>query len=281
MLIVVPNISEGRHAGWLSDIRDGLEEDVRVLDVHSDAKHNRSVFTLAGTADPMVAAIERLARACRDIDMTRHEGVHPALGGLDVVPFVIDEDPDPGVEAARASAAAIGGAGIPVYLYGHAARREATRELPDLRRGGLAGLASRARGDLPPDEGPLEIDPHVGVVCVGARPPLIAFNVWIDAAPEVARAIAQQVRVAGALRALGLDLGDGNSQISMNLTAPHELGIDDAFERVASVAVSRGAGIVATEIVGLVPERFLPSPNAEAARLLKEPGRSLEAALRD
>ena len=189
---------------------------------------------------------------------------------------------DEAIRAAHATGATIGDElGIPVFFYGEAARRPETRELPDIRRGGLEGVTERVAAGLRPDAGPTAIDARVGVVCVGARGPLIAFNVWLRAELATARAIAAVVRAPGRVRALGLDARDGRCQVSMNLISPDGVGIEEAFERVEAAAMTRGAEIVATEIVGLVAEDHLPSPDAKVTRLLIEPGHSLEAALGD
>ena len=185
------------------------------------------------------------------------------------------------VTIARATALSIAQvAGTPVYLYAEAATRPEVKELPDLRRGGLEGLVERARSGLHPDRGPREIDLRRGVVCVGARGPLIAFNVWLETDGDAAQRIAAGVRAPGRLRALGLSLGPDTSQVSMNLVQPDALGIDEAFDRVEASSRAQGVRVLRTEIVGLVPERFLPSPDAQAARLLIEPGRSVESVLR-
>ena len=280
-LLAVPNVSEGRDEQRIAHFLEVVEaHGARVLDVHSDAAHNRSVLTVTGAPDALVAACTALAAAASDIDLSAQDGVHPRLGGLDVCPFVPHEDAmEFAVETARATAQRIArAADLPVYLYGHAARRPQTRELPDLRRGGLARLAERARSELPPDEGPAEIDPSRGIVCVGARGPLIAFNIWMEADLQVTRALAGEVRSAS-LRALGLQLADGHTQVSMNLIDPESVGIDDAFGAVQAAAGRRGARIVATEIVGLVERRFLPPPDATVTRLLLEPGHCLEERL--
>jgi glutamate formiminotransferase len=283
-LVAVPNISEGRNERFVNDVVAHIEATgAGVIDVHSDARHNRSVLTIVAPNDSIVSPLVSLALRCRDIDLDRHEGAHPRLGGLDVCPVVpFRTSMGKAVAEARSAAGAIAEAcGLPVYLYGEAALREATRELPDLRRGGLAGLIARSAG-LPPDFGPEAINPSTGVVCVGARGPLIAFNVWLEATGDVAREIAEVVRekssgLAG-LRALGIDLGGGTSQVSMNLTKPEETGIDRAFHVVSEVASSHGVTISKTEIVGLIEERFVPDPKKEAARLLLQPGRTLESA---
>ena len=174
--------------------------------------------------------------------------------------------------------------GIPVFFYGDAAIRRETRELPALRKGGLAALIRRAESDLPPDLGGPFIDPARGVVCVGARGVLIAFNVWLRCDVAIAREIARSVRASEgglpAVRSLGLEIDAApTSQVSMNLIDPATTGIDEAFDAVAARARVVGAEVTGSEIVGLVPERFMPDPNGEAARTLIAPGRSLETAL--
>jgi glutamate formiminotransferase / 5-formyltetrahydrofolate cyclo-ligase len=285
-LITVPNVSEGRDPDRARALADSLTHSgCRLLDVHSDAAHNRSVFTAVGSAEALVDGLSVLAeRAANVIDLERHRGVHPRLGALDVCPIVPEGEPmDNAAAAARAVAAAIADrAGLPVYLYG-AASTDRNRELPAIRRGGLADLIGRAAAGFAPDFGPREIDPRRGVVCVGARGVLIAFNVWISGSIEIATTIAAEVRERGGglpgVRALGLELSRSETQVSMNLTAPERTGIDEAFDAVSRIARQRGSTVLRTEIVGLVPERFLPSPDAEAARLLLEPGRSLESVL--
>ena len=145
-------------------------------------------------------------------------------------------------------------------------------------------MVARAQLGFAPDLGPRDIDPRFGVVCVGARDVLIAFNVWIrggvDAARDIAFAVREKDGGLPGVRALGLAMEGSLAQVSMNLTAPEDTGVQAAFAAVASQAGRLGVPIEKTELVGLVPERFLPPPDAEAARLLIEPGRSLEAALR-
>ncbi|HET7481232.1 MAG TPA: hypothetical protein VFK89_00085 [Actinomycetota bacterium] len=255
----------------------------QLLDVHADADHARAVLTLAGEPADLLDAVAGIVRATATWDLSRHRGVHPRLGIVDVIPFVaLDATPNTAVAAARAAADLVGATGLPVYLYGAAAAREETRTLPQLRKGGLDGLMERASRGLLPDAGPSTIDTHRGVVCVGARGPLIAFNVWTDAPIEVARTVAAALRSPDEVRALAFSLEDrGRRQVSMNLVAPERVGIDEAFERARRELRNHGHDVVATEIVGLVAERFLPNPDAEAARFLIEPGRSIESLLRD
>lgn len=259
-----------------------------VLDVHSDASHDRSVFTAAGDADGLIAAMVALSEEAMTLDLTAQRGVHPRLGVLDVCPFVPHGDTtmaDAVATARTAGALITDRTGIPVYLYGEAARRAATRNLPDLRRGGLEGLVSRAQHGLQPDFGG-RIDARLGVVCVGARDALIAFNVWIKGDLDIARSIAGRVRASGGglpgVRSLGLEITPPDiCQVSMNLTAPQATGIEAAFEAVEAEAAATGGVIIATEIVGLPPRRFWPRSGAKATRLLRKPGRSLETALHE
>ena len=287
-LLAIPNLSEGRRQNVMHAFRRALQERAgRVLDVHTDPAHNRSVITLSADADRLPGALAGLATAAlQHIDLTHHRGVHPRLGTLDVCPIVPHGESMPAaVEVAREVGAAINSAtGIPVYLYGAAASRDETRDLPGLRRGGLAELIRRAEGDLPPDIGSDRIDPARGVVCVGARDVLIAFNVWLRCDLSTAREIARRVRAAHggppAIRSLGLAIDEApTSQVSMNLIDPATTGIDRAFDAVAELAQLHSVEIAGSEIVGLVPERFMPDPDGQAARMLIAPGRSLESAL--
>ena len=282
-LIAVPNVSEGRDPGLLGKLVEVVRGTTAVVaDVHSDTIHNRSVLTVSGAPEVLTAAMSQLAGVAQEIDLTRQEGVHPRLGGLDVCPIVPHGS---SLDDAVAVALRVGKEiaerwELPVYLYGAAAKRPETRELPDIRRGGLSELRKRALGDLPPDLGPHEIDPTRGVVCVGARDVLIAFNVWIEAPVEVASEIAAEVRERDTgVRALGFALGPTTSQVSMNLTQPAKAGIDTAFEQVKRAADERNVRVAATELIGVPPQRFMPDPKREATRLLKKPGRSLEIAL--
>ncbi|MFN2594937.1 MAG: glutamate formimidoyltransferase [Actinomycetota bacterium] len=287
--VAVPNVSEGRDPGLISRLASAAHP-ARVLDVHSDRDHNRTVLTLTGTDGELVEGCAELATASLEIDLTQQEGAHPRLGVLDVCPIVpIDEPTHERLDEAARVATRLGAeiariAGLPVYLYGAASRRPETDSLPVLRTGGLERLRQRSREGLGPDFGPHDFVDRSGVACIGARGPLIAFNVMLDCDVTTARAVASHVRTGGGgphgLRALGLWLSSrGLAQVSMNLIDPQVTGIETAFDVVASEARSRGARVVATELVGLPPERFMPGAKSEAARILIEPGRSLEEAL--
>jgi glutamate formiminotransferase len=285
-LVTIPNVSEGRDEDIVSQMSDALtSRGSRVLDVHVDARHNRSVLTATGDDRALTDGLVELAsRAAASIDLTVHAGAHPRVGALDVCPIVPHREPmERAIAVARAVGHAIGhDAALPVYFYDGAS--DAGRSLPEIRAGGLKALIARAARGCLPDAGPATIDARRGVVCVGARDVLIAFNVWLRCDVDVARSIARSVRARDGglpgVRALGVALGEGLSQVSMNLVQPDRTGIDDAFAAVAATASKSGAEIVATELVGLVPERFLPAPDAPAARLLREPGRSLESVLK-
>lgn len=285
-LISIPNVSEGRDASFIRRSHSVIADaGGRVLDIHSDTRHNRSVITATGSEQALVAGMAALAGETAKIDLTEHTGLHPRLGGLDVCPIVPQDAQlsDAVALAVRVAEEIAERVHLPVYLYEAAARRAETRNLPDLRRGGLEGLAERARHGLAPDFGPREVDPRRGVVCVGARNPLIAFNVYLRCDGTQAQQVAAQLREsAGGLRgvrALAWDLEEGLAQIAMNLIAPETTGVDRVFEEVRRQAQSASIDVVGTEIVGVPPERFLPNPKKEAARLLIRPGRSLESAL--
>jgi glutamate formiminotransferase len=285
-LIAIPNVSTGSDESIRALAEVVEQSGATLLDVHSDAVHERSVFTASGATDSLIEAMVGLAQHARHLNLFTQRGVHPRLGVLDVCPFVPHGETtmEEAILAARSAGASIAErAALPVYLYGAAAARRETRDLPQIRRGGLERLRARVQ-ELPPDFGEPQIDERLGVVCVGARGVLIAFNVWLRCGLETARGIAARIREAGGglagVRTLGLEIQAPDvCQVSMNLTEPHITGIEAAFEEVASEADERAASVLATEIVGLVPARFWPSPDARATRLLREPGRTLEAAL--
>ena len=259
----VPNFSEGRDAEKISRIVAAVRaiEGVRVLGLHSDADHNRSVLTLAGEEGPILEAAAVLAEACAaEIDLASQSGEHPRIGSLDVLPFVPLEGAtlEDAARLARKAGERIGALGLPVYLYEAAASAPHRRNLAGVRRGGYEGLASRI-GDprWPPDFGPRGLAPPKGAVAVGARPFLVAFNAYLDTGDvEVARAVARKVRESDGglpgLKALGLNVG-GRAQVSMNLTDLEKTPIPVALEAVRAAAAGRGASVESTELVGLAP----------------------------
>lgn len=247
----VPNVSEGRKREVVD--RLAAAAGAVLLDVHSDADHHRSVFTLGGDLPRVATGIRRLAeQAFLHLDVSDHRGVHPRLGALDVVPFVALEPTarPAAVEAARAFAGWVAGTlEVPAFLYGGA--DPDSRTLPDIR----SGAFERFR----PDYGPASPHPGLGAVVVGERPPLVAVNCLLDTDDvEAARAIARAVRERDGglpgVRALGLELASrGTTQVSMNVTDLTSTGVEKACTTVRSDAEARGAGVTEVELVGLVP----------------------------
>jgi glutamate formiminotransferase len=259
----VPNFSEGKEAAKISRITEAVRavSGIRILGLHSDPDHNRSVLTFAGEEDPVLEGAIALAKACAaELDLASQSGEHPRIGVLDVLPFVPLEGAtmDDAVGLANRAGESLGSLGFPVFLYGSAATTQHRRSLPDIRRGGYEGVASRLDDPLwKPDYGPRTLDPHRGVVAVGARPFLVAFNAYLDTDDvEVARTVARQIRESGgglpAVRALGFGVG-GNAQVSMNLIDLEQTTIPVALEAVRSAAADLGASVESTELVGLAP----------------------------
>jgi glutamate formiminotransferase len=258
VLEAVPNFSEGRNGATIDAIGDALDQHARLLDVHADEDHNRSVFTLVGTEAELTAALLAAVAVARDrIDLREHEGAHPRIGAADVVPVVpiASEDMERAKRCAAEVARRIGQElGLPVFLYGELAPG---RGPAFFRRGDLP--ARVAAGELAPDFGPDRLDDRVGGVIVGARRPLIAFNVNLGGAEvATAREIASLVRERDGgfpgVRALGLDLPRaGVVQVSMNVEDWEAAALHDIVERVESEARARGAHVIASELVGLMP----------------------------
>jgi glutamate formiminotransferase / 5-formyltetrahydrofolate cyclo-ligase len=268
----IPNISEGQRPEVVAAIAQavGATPGVRVLDVSSDPAHNRSVLTLAGDAPGLEAAILTLFdHALRAIDLRRHAGEHPRLGAVDVVPFV----PIEGVSMADCIALArdtgevvASRFGVPVFLYEEAASSPTRRNLEDIRRGEFEGLAAKmAQPDWAPDFGPSAPHPSAGATVIGARMPLIAYNINLATDRlDVARKIAAAIRhSSGGLRfvkAMGVALEDrGVVQVSMNLTNYDKTPIFRVFELVKREAARHGVNVLESEIVGLVPQAALLS----------------------
>jgi glutamate formiminotransferase len=253
----VPNFSEGRDRTTVDAIGSALSAHARLLDVHADGDHNRSVFTLVGTGAELSDALAAGAQiALERIDLRSHDGAHPRVGAADVIPIVPIRPQD--MDRARSAAAEIGGRlgelGLPVFLYAPPERGPAF-----YRRGGPPALQRRIdSGELTPDFGPRRLHETGGAVIVGARRPLIAFNVNLRGDLATARAIAALVREKDGgfpgVRALGLDLPRaGLVQVSMNVEDWEAAALHEIVERVAREAASRGAEVVGSELVGLMP----------------------------
>jgi glutamate formiminotransferase len=258
----VPNFSEGRDERALSGLRDSMSQPARLLDVHADRDHHRSVYTLVGTAPELVETLVRgISRAVELIDLRRHEGAHPRVGAADVVPLVPlhpRQEEDARAAALELSERLAAELELPVFFYGRLT--DDGREPAFFRRGGPEELQRRVdSGELVPDRGPRSLHPSAGAVLVGVRRPLIAFNVNLRAADvEVARDIARLVRERDGgfpgVRALGLDLPSvGLVQVSMNVTDWEASALHEIFERIVEAARERGAEVSGSELVGLMP----------------------------
>ena len=260
MLEAVPNFSEGRDEAVLDALRAALSAPARLLDVHVDADHHRSVFTLVGEPDALVDTLLQGIACARDrIDLGRHEGAHPRIGAADVVPIVpIDRgDMEEAKSTARILARRIGDElGLPVFLYAELAPG---RGPAFFRRGGPAELQRRLEaGELASDFGPARLHAQAGGVIVGARRALIAFNVNLRGTLEAARAVAAVVRETGGgfpgVRALGLDLPRaGVVQVSMNVEDWEAAALHEIVARIEAEAAAHGAEVVGSELVGLMP----------------------------
>ena len=256
----MPNFSEGRDHAVLDALREALSAPARLLDVHVDADHHRSVFTLVGEpADLVETLLAGVACARERIDLRRHEGAHPRIGAADVVPVVPIKpaDMERATQAARVLARRLGEElGLPVFLYGELAPG---RGPAFFRRNGPDELQRRIdAGELAPAFGPSRLDERAGGVIVGARRPLIAFNVNLRGTLEAAREVAAVVRETGGgfpgVRALGLDLPRaGVVQVSMNVEDWEAAALHDIVERVEEEATARGAEVLGSELVGLMP----------------------------
>jgi glutamate formiminotransferase / 5-formyltetrahydrofolate cyclo-ligase len=266
----IPNISEGQRPDVVRQLSDAIASTagVRLLDVQSDATHHRSVLTFVGDREPIRDAVLRLyERAIAAIDLRAHKGEHPRLGAVDVCPFV----PIDGVtlqdcaQLARDVGAEVASRfNLPVFLYEEAATSPARRNLEDIRRGEFEGLAAKLQQpDWTPDFGPTAPHASAGATVIGARMPLIAYNInlatnRLDVAKKIAAAIRMSSGGYRFVKAMGLALEDrGIVQVSMNLTNYEKTPIFRVFETVKREAARYGVGILESEIVGLVPAAAL------------------------
>jgi glutamate formiminotransferase len=290
MLLAVPNVSEGRDRDTIDAVARAFCADAgaRLLDVHSDGDHHRSVFTLAGEQVRLAASLVGGAReALARIDLTRNNGVHPHVGVIDVVPLVYADAAQRGAAYAEALVTADELArqlDLPVFLYGDLG---GGRTRAQLRQGGLAELDRRMRaGEIAADFGPGRLDPRAGAVLVTARPPLVAFNLELAAPATLdhARAIAAEVREGGAhglagVRALGVALSDRGelAQVTLNVEDPLNMPLARVVQAVRAAALRAGVSVAAAELVGLAPRAAfdgfpedLPIPGFDAGRHLIE-----------
>ena len=268
----IPNISEGRDPGVVERCAAAIRgvAGVRLLDASSDAAHNRSVLTFAGDREPVKqAALALFDAAVPAIDLRQHTGEHPRLGAVDVVPFVPIEGvtmPECVALAKEVAEEVARRHGLPVYLYEEASANPARKNLEDIRRGEFEGLAAKmAKEGWAPDFGPAAPHASAGASVIGARMPLVAYNINLNTNRlDVAKKIASAVRhSSGGLRfvkAMGVDLADrGIVQVSMNLTNYEKTPIFRVFEMVRREAARYGVMVLESEIVGLVPSAALTS----------------------
>jgi glutamate formiminotransferase / 5-formyltetrahydrofolate cyclo-ligase len=286
----VPNFSEGRDPATIDALAAALQSGgARLLDVHSDADHHRSVFTLVGTAEELVESlVAGIACAAERIDLRRHEGAHPRIGAADVVPIVplAEGDEEPAREAALELATRVGEElGLPVFLYGELGEG---RGPAFFRRGGPHELQRRVdAGEVGPAFGPSRLSERAGGVLVGTRRPLIAFNVNLRGSLETAREVAAVVRETGGgfpgVRALGVELPSaGLVQVSMNVEDWEAAALNEIVERVEQEAANRGGEVVGSELVGLMPAGAAAAAAGAALRIDGfDASRLLELRLRD
>ena len=266
----VPNFSEGRRPEILKEIVQSIAcvPGVKILDQSSDASHNRSVVTFVGEPEAVKrAAYSAVGRAAELIDMESHRGEHPRIGAADVVPFipVSGVTMDECISLARELGREIGdNLGIPVYLYEEAALTAGRKNLAAVRRGEYEGLKKDiGEPGRRPDFGPPRLHPTAGAIAVGARPPLIAYNINLDCGDvKIARRIARTIRGSGggypSVKALGVFIEEGNTaQVTINVCDYRLVSLARVFETVKSEAARYGVGIKSSEIVGLIPMEAL------------------------
>ncbi|MGM0395704.1 MAG: glutamate formimidoyltransferase [Bacillota bacterium] len=265
----VPNFSEGRDEALVEKIIDEARkiEGITILDYSSDKDHNRSVLTMIGSPEKIKeAAINTAKKAAELIDMSKHEGAHPRMGATDVIPFtpVSNVTIEECREVANKVAAEIGSWGIPVYMYEESASKPERQNLAKVRKGQYEGFFDKIKEEeWKPDFGPQEMNVKSGCTAVGARVPLVAFNINLDTPDvEIANAIAKKVRhIGGGLRfvkGIGLKLEERNqTQVSMNLVNYEKTSIYQAFEMVKMEARRYGVNVVGSEVIGTIPMKSL------------------------
>lgn len=265
VLLCEPNISEGQNLDVVRQVADQFRkvEGIRVLDLSSDADHNRSVFTYLGEPELVLEATKAMAaRSLELIDMTTHQGSHPRMGAVDVVPFVPVRgmEVQDAVQIARRFGRFLGGLGVPVYYYEDAATRSDRVKLPKIRKGQYEALEEKLRDpDWAPDEGPSQFNAKAGATVTGVRFPLVAFNVNLRTSDlSVANQIAKAVRhINGGyryVRAIGLAMeGDSLVQVSMNLVNYTKSPLSRVLETIRAEAARYGVSVAGTELVGPVP----------------------------
>src|SRR6059036_3712106 len=288
----VPNFSEGKNAATIEALEGAITAvpGVKLLDVQADPAHHRSVFTFVAPPDAALEAALRAVRVATErIDLTKHAGEHPRMGATDVVPFVPVRDVtmDDCVALARRLGERVAAElEIPVYLYARAASRPERERLPEIRKGEFEGLRDRIGRDpaADPDFGPRRIHPTAGATAIGARPFLVAFNIYLDSSDvAIAKEIAKQIRTSSgglpAVQASGFEVA-GQAQLSMNLLDIDTTSPAAVFAAVAREARARGVDVLKSEVVGLVQERAILGAAAAALKLPDAADHLLEAKIR-
>lgn len=265
VLLCEPNISEGREPGLVDQVTEKIRKvkRVKILDISSDADHNRSVFTFLGDPESVLEATKAMAaKAIELIDMRCHQGSHPRMGAVDVVPFIPIRgmETEEAVEIARRFGQFLGGLGVPVYYYEDAATRPERKTLPEIRKGQYEALEEKFKDPAwQPDEGPFQFNPKSGATVTGVRFPLVALNVNLRTTDQsIADHIARAVRhISGGfryVRAIGLALEDsGMVQVSMNLVDYAKTPIPRVMEMVRSEANRYGVQVAGAELIGPIP----------------------------
>lgn len=263
------NISEGRNLQTIEQVKETIlnTQEIKIIDIDSDKDHNRTVFTYIGEPTIMLEATKKLAdKAIELIDMTKHQGSHPRMGAVDVVPFVPVKGVEiqEAVELSRNFGRYIGSKGIPVYYYEDAATNPKRSSLVDIRRGQYEGLEEKLKNpEWVPDEGPAVFIPKTGAVVTGVRFPLVAFNINLNTDDvDIASKIAKAMRhISGGfryVRAIGLNITDKKMvQVSMNLTNYTKTPIHRVMEAVRSEASRYGVTIAGAELIGPVPMKAI------------------------
>lgn len=285
----VPNFSEGRDTDLVEQIIDEARKlDVTILDYSSDKDHNRTVLTMIGEPEEInKAAINTAKKAIELIDMSKHSGAHPRMGAVDVIPFtpVLNVEMDECIELANDVAKELGDMDVPAYLYEDAATSPQRKNLATVRKGQYEGFFEKIKEEeWKPDYGPAQMNEKSGATAVGARVPLVAFNVNLDTPDvEIANAIAKKVRhIGGGLRfvkGIGLALEErGQTQVSMNLVNYEKTAVYQAYEMVKMEAKRYGVNVVGTEVIGTVPmaslinaaEYYLQIENFDISQILEK-----------
>ncbi len=274
-----PNFSEGRDRATIEAIADAFRsvEAVRLIDHSSDVDHNRSVYTILGGPVAVRAAIfAAVSEAIKLIDLGEHQGGHPRIGAADVIPLVPLRNITMRecVEASYLIGEDLSSLGIPVYYYEQSASRLHRTNLADVRRGGFERLCTvRLEGECEPDAGPRAVHPSAGATAVGARGPLVAYNINLDSEDiDAARQIARDTRAHRSglvgVKAIGVWLASRSvAQVSMNITRPDQVTLKRVFEYVSDRAAERGISVLESEVIGAIPRKALEATTPEALRI--------------